>query len=304
MTVSDPSQHENVGLMIAALFLGAVLIAFAPIFVRVSEVGPVASGFYRAAIALPVLAWMASKQTRSEWPSKRLTRKDMLLLISAGFLLALDLGVWHISIAMTSVANATLFNNSAPIFVALASWIGGARLGRPFLFALFSSVAGMILLSSQGRPAIDNTSLIGDLLAIATGAFYGAYILVIWNVRQRASTTSCMLVSTFAAIPILLLFSFACGEKFIASSWRGWAILIGLALICHVGGQGLIARALAALPPASSAMVLLLQPVTAALIAWILFGEAQTPLQVFGIVLVLVGILVAQHSVWVRHDGQ
>ena len=289
--------------MLGALVLGAVLIAFAPVFVRISEVGPVASGFYRVAIALPVLALLMLRQETAPAPAgRRPAAVDLLLLAAAGVFLALDLGVWHISIQMTSIANATLFNNSAPIFVALAIWLGGGRLSRSFVLALAGAAGGMALLSAGGGGlAAQGDALIGDALAISTGAFYAAYILLLARVRRRVSTAVCMLVSTTAAVPCLLLFSLALGEPLRPVSWQGWATLAGLALVCHVAGQGLIARALAVLPVASSAMALLIQPVAAALLAWALFGERQTPVQILGIAAVLTGILVAQRSVWAGH---
>ena len=48
----------------------------------------------------------------------------------------------------------------------------------------------------------------------------------------------------------------------------GWTILLGLALISHAAGQGLIAYALAHLPATFSSVGLLLQPVVAAFFAW------------------------------------
>lgn len=288
--------------MLLALFLGAVLIAFAPILVRLSEVGPVASGFFRVALAFPILALMHASREATGRTRHGIAARDFLLLVAAGVFLALDLGIWHISIRMTSVANATLFNNSAPIFVALAVWIGGARLGRRFVLALGVAVAGMVLLSTGGRLQAGPGDLVGDALALSTGAFYAAYILIIADVRKRLPTGICMLVSTLAAIPFLFLFSRILGEVMLPLTWRGWAVLGALALVCHVAGQGLIARALAVLPTASSATALLVQPVAAALLAWLFFAETQGPVEIAGIGAVLFGIAIAQRSVWVDHD--
>lgn len=296
-TTGDSEKHQSNSrrIMLAALVFGAVLIAFAPIFVRLSEVGPVASGFFRVALAFPILMFLQlnSGNAKPSSPNGR----DVLLLIAAGVFLALDLGVWHISIRMTSVANATLFNNSAPIFVALATWIVGARLERGFLQALSVAIFGMALLSTGGSFDVEPGELLGDALAISTGAFYAAYILILSQVRQRVPTGLCMLVSTLAAAPFLLIISLALGEDVVPKTLMGWLVLVGLAVVCHVAGQSLIARALAVLPATSSSMTLMIQPVAAGLMAWMFFAEPMGPVQVVGMAAVLFGIVMAQRSV-------
>ena len=108
-------------LAVAALLAGAVAIAASPLFVKVSEAGPIATGFWRVALALPVLwAWSAIASREHHVASFAANRR---LMIAAGLLFAGDLAVWHWSIVLTTVANATLLANLAPIFVTLAVWV-------------------------------------------------------------------------------------------------------------------------------------------------------------------------------------
>jgi drug/metabolite transporter (DMT)-like permease len=92
---------------------------------------------------------------------------------------------------------------------------------------------------------------------------------------------------------LLLPVALISGERFLPASAAGWLPLVGLALIAQVGGQGLIAYAMAHLPATFSSVGLLLQPVVAATLAWIVLAEALTALAIAGGVLVLVGIRVA-----------
>ena len=114
-TIVRPERGAR--LAFAILLLGAVGIAFAPIFVRLSEVGPVATAFWRVCLAAPVLwLWMSASPPR---PGGR-TRKpeslrDYARLSLAGLFFAGDLAFWHWAIQFTSVANATLLANFAPI---------------------------------------------------------------------------------------------------------------------------------------------------------------------------------------------
>ena len=104
---------------LAALVLGAVLIAFAPIFVRISQTGPVATAFWRLALALPALWIWAGWEGRQGSD----TAASRSVLILAGLFFAGDLAVWHWSIQLTSVANSTLLANLAPIFVTIGAWL-------------------------------------------------------------------------------------------------------------------------------------------------------------------------------------
>src|SRR5689334_18035312 len=103
---------------VPALFLGATFIALSPIFVRLSDVGPTASAFWRVALAMPLL-WplvLASRRGHDAPP-------DWKWLLLAGAAFAGDLAFWHGSIRFTSVANATLLANLAAPFVTAALWI-------------------------------------------------------------------------------------------------------------------------------------------------------------------------------------
>ncbi len=73
-------------------------------------------------------------------------------------------------------------------------------------------------------------------------------------------------------------------------------MLLALALLSHVGGQSLIAYALAHLPAAFSSVSLLLQPVAAALLAWLILSEALGLLQGLGGAVVLAGIAIARRG--------
>src|SRR5881628_2684239 len=125
-----------------ALLLGATCIALSPIFVRVADVGPTASAFWRVALAAPLLWPLVALAPRASAP-----RPDWKLLLAAGFAFAGDLGFWHWSIQFTSVANSTLLANLASLFVTLAAWIFlGQRPTRLFLAGLVAALAGVALL--------------------------------------------------------------------------------------------------------------------------------------------------------------
>ena len=279
---------------LGALLLGATCIALSPIFVRVSEAGPTATAFWRVALAVPVLWVLYLLKTKAR--SQRYSGKWPLLL-AAGFAFAGDLGFWHTSIKLTSVANSTLLANLASIFVTLAAWMFlKHKPTRLFLAGLAAALIGVGLLVHTSL-SFSSTGLLGDALGVVTAMFYAGYILAVKGLRDRGETTLHLMAVT-STITALFLFpvALASGEQMLPSSAFGWWMLIGLALISHAAGQGLIAYALAHLPAAFSSVSLLFQPVMAALFAWLLLAEGLVPLQIAGGIVVLFGIYLARRG--------
>lgn len=279
------------------LMFGATAIAFAPIFVRLSEVGPTATAFWRVALAGPLLwLWLASS-TRSAGRRRRpQSIRDVAKLSLAGFFFAGDLIFWHWSMQFTSVANSTLLANFAPIFVTLGAWlIFKERFTRLFLLGGALSLAGAILLMADSL-TLGPDNLFGDALGLVTAVFYGSYILVIGWLRGTFATSTIMAYSTLATAVIVLPVALLSGEAFWPGSVTAWLVLIGLACVSHVGGQGMIAYALAHLPAAFSSVSLLVQPVLAALFAWLLLAEPLGSLQALGGAIVLTGIALASRG--------
>lgn len=208
-----------------------------------------------------------------------------------------DLGFWHASIQLTSVANSTLLANLASIFVTLAAWIFlRQRPSALFLAGLAAALAGVAMLV-QTSLAFSSTGLLGDALGVVTAVFYAGYLLAVKQLRDRGATTLHVMAVTSTITALLLLpVALASGERMLPATAYGWWILLGLALISHAAGQGLIAYALAQLPAAFSSVSLLFQPVMAALFAWVLLGESLVALQIAGGAIVLIGIYFARRG--------
>lgn len=280
---------------LAALIVGGAAIGGSPIFVRLSEVGPLATAFWRVALALLplLLVSLASRRKSAVQPSNL---SECFMLVLPGLFLATDLVTWHLSIHMTSVANATLLANLAPIFVAAIGWLFlGARITKLFLLGLATALVGIVTLKG-GLSGLANGDLRGDGLATVAALFYAGYILVIGRLRTRFDTLQIMVWSTAAATICLFPVAFMIEGVMLPPSLFGWLMLIGLAFISHAGGQVAITYALAYLPAAFSSLTLLLQPVVAAVLAWALLSETIGPLQAVGGAIVLAGILIARRG--------
>nr|WP_255695966.1 DMT family transporter [Shinella sp. NM-101] len=292
--VSPIAASRHARLALIALLAGGVAIGGSPIFVRLSEVGPMATAFWRVSLALlPFFLMSRMARQGDETPAGL---RDHLLLLLPGVFLALDLAAWHLSLHMTSVANATLLANLAPVFVTLGSWlVFRTRITPIFLSGLALALAGVIVLKG-GPTAISGGQLAGDATAIVAAFFYACYMLSLGHVRARFSTLRIMVWTTLSAAVCMLPAAFFLEGSMLPATLFGWSMLFGLAFISHVGGQGLVTYALAYLPTAFSSLTLLLQPVVAAILAWVLLAEPVGMTQAVGGAIVLLGILVARRG--------
>jgi drug/metabolite transporter (DMT)-like permease len=280
-----------------ALFAGAVAIGFSPIFVRLSELGPSATAFWRVTFAVPVLTlWLVGEnRRRTVAPPPRRTR-DWALLGLSGFFFAGDLAFWHWSIKATTVANATLLANFAPLFVTpVAYFMFGERFKPAFIGGMLLSIAGAALLMGQSL-TVSPEHIVGDVYSLITAMFYSGYVLVVTRLRTVFSTATIMTWTAILSALLLYPLATASGESLIAVTAFGWAILIALALFSHAGGQSLIAYALAHLPASFSSVGLLVQPAVASFLAWSVLGENLGGLQAAGGAVVLAGIVIARRA--------
>ena len=277
---------------VAALLAGATAIGLAPIFVRLSETGSTATAFWRVLLSVPFLGVWMRLEGKQRQPNLSRGGFDWRMLWP-GFLFAGDLAVWHVSIYWTSVANATLLANAAPIFVAVAAWLWlRERLRWTFAIGLVVALGGAVLVM-RASFAISAQHFRGDLLGVATALFYAGYQLSVKRLRATHPTGTIMFWSALVSAVALLPLSLALGETVMPTAARGWSVLLALALVSHVVGQGLIAWALAHGPASASSVSLFWQPVVSASVAWVVFGETMHATQAAGAVVVLVGIYLA-----------
>lgn len=278
----------------ASLLLGGVAISGSPIFVRLSEVGPISTAFWRVALALlPLGLFFIFRKDKGTAPE---SWRDRLMLMLPGVMLAINLAGWHLSIHMTSVANSTLLANLAPVFVTVFGWaLFRLPITRAFLTGLVIAAIGILVLKG-GPSALGGGALKGDLVATASAMFYAGYILSLGRLRSRFDTLRIMVWGSASAAACLLPAALVFESTLLPSSLYGWSIVLGVAFISHAGGQVLITYALAYLPPAFSSLTLLLQPVGASILAWWVLNEPIGVMQAAGGLIVLVGIAVARRG--------
>lgn len=291
------ADHSGQGKAALAALTGASLIGLAPIAIRLSEVGPHATNLWRFLFALPILAvWAAATRPI---PSGR----QILWLVAGGLLFGLEISLWAMALNLTTITNATLLVNLTPVFAALFGWFWlKERLSTPILVGVAVALIGAVTLalaraqSASGPAEAAAHGWIGDSISLLGALFYAAYLMIVRSIGKNVSVGAVMFWATLAAAAVSAVLSFALGETMLPQTWFGWALVIGLGLFVQIGGQGLIAYGVARLPIVISTVLLWMQPVVAAVLSWILFGEALSAVALFGAALVLAGIYVVQRS--------
>lgn len=277
-------------LPVIAVVLGNVALAFGPWLVRLADTGPVASAFWRLALAAPVL--LAAAALLGQRPAAQARGLWGLLLVS-GLAFAADLGAWHVGILQTTLANATLFGNAASlIFPIYGFLIARAWPSKTQGLALLLAGLGAALL--MGRSAeLSSTHLVGDLFCLAAGVLYAVYFITMARARTTMAPLPALAWSTIASAPPLLLVAIALGERIMPEAWGP---LVGLAIVSQLIGQGLMIYAIGHLSPLAIGIALLIQPVVAATIGWVVYDERLGMLDLTGAVLVAVALVMVRRG--------
>ena len=282
---SDTSAHRWAFL---ALLGGNVALAAGPFLVRHSGVGPIAAGFWRLALALPfllILAQIARQPVR--WPGRAIT----IAIALAAFFFASDLAAWHVGISLTKLGNATLFGNlSSFLFAAWGLWL--VRQWPSWVQALALALAALGCgLLMVGSAELSASHLRGDLLAALAGLLYTGYLIFVERTRSALAPLPLLVFASLFGAAMLLPAALVAREVIIPADWTA---LFALALCSQVIGQGLLVYALGHVPPLIVGVAMLTQPALSALLGYLYYDEALTPLDWLGAMLIVTALILVR----------
>ena len=283
------SEVDRAG--VAALIAGTAITAWSGVLARLLDVGPLAGGAWRMALAVPALAAWAKLSHGGQLGRAKL-RPSINLLILAGIAFAMNIGAFHISLTGTSVANAGFIGAVGPIITV----IGGAlffheRAGPRVALALGLALLGAWIMAGLVAPTRVG---FGDAFALCASVAYASYLLIIKRLRDRLDGATATLWSAAVSAVVLAAAAWLHGETLIPSSAFGWLIVALLAVLIHAMGQGLTSVAMGRAPVGLVALVILAQPPFSALAAWGVLGERMTPLQMAGGAVILAAVVLSR----------
>jgi drug/metabolite transporter (DMT)-like permease len=287
--ISMTTQKHNPLLSYLALTAGILCIGWSAVFVRWTDIPGPASAFYRMLIPAVLLAptWFFGQN------SARIDRRAVWIISLGGIFFALDLAFYNTAILRTTAANATLFGNYSPVVVGLLTWLAfgrkpSAKFWLGLLLALFGTAA--IVWTDLTAHAGFRT---GDLMALAAAVFFAVYLMVTERVRSSVSTLAFLRLAMVSSTIFLLVTNLAMGISLRVPVGRSWLALLALGLITQLGGYMALTYAMGHLPATVTSVTLLLQIPLTALLAAVLLGEKLNAYEIFGGLLVLAGVALA-----------
>ena len=191
-------------------------------------------------------------------------------------------------------------SNMPPIFTALGGWLFlGQRFDRRFLTGLAIAVGGATVLAlgdwlQPEEQLFGTMAIVGDGVALLSSVFYAGSFLLVEKLRQRLSTSAILVWRCAIGLAIAAPLVWVVDDSMFPISTTGWLAVFGLAVISEVMGHGLIVYSLKYFSSAFVTIVLLLEPVLAAAVAWFLFGEFLKPLNILSFILITAGIYLAK----------
>ena len=274
------------------LSLGAMLIGFAPIFVKLSSLSSFAIAFYRMFLTIPFL-FILNYAINRRYLFHVKNKSTIIYTALASLAFTTDLTLWHYSMNITSVSNATIIVNSAPIFVAVLSFIlFKEKLSIEFVTSFlitYIGIIGLIYFSNN----YTNGKVFGDILCMVAAFFYAVYLLVIAKLGRENSLNIIFYTTFFCCLFSTIPMVIGGGQVFPSSSSE-WINLLLLAVLCQFGGQYLITHAIGKISASEGSIGLLMQPITATILAAFLFNEILNITQIIFVFFALFGIYLAR----------
>jgi drug/metabolite transporter (DMT)-like permease len=276
-----------------AAALGALVIAFSAILVRLAEVSPSTAAFFRCLYALPALGLLALLERRRYGPPSSRERRLAWL---AGLFLAADLVFWHHCIAAVGAGLATVLANVQVVFVGLLAWMAlGERPSGRSVASVPVVLFGVVLISGAvGAGAYGADPALGALYGLATAVSYALFLLILRQGNADARRPAGALFdASLTAAGGSALAGVVIGDLDWVPAPESQAWLVLLALSSQVLGWLLISMSLPRLPALITSIVLMLQPVGAVLLGALLLSEAPSAVQLLGVLVVLGGVTAA-----------
>lgn len=270
--------------------IGASLLGTSPLFVRMSDIDSVATGFYRMLFAMPLLFIWMMMERKSNGPTV-FSKKSLSIIILAGIFFAFDLALWNWSIDHTAIVNSTLFNNTAVFFVPLIMWaFYGEKQSVRFITGVTAGLFGVYLMFQESfHISLDH--VVGDIVAIASGLMVGLYVIAVKEVRQNMSAGTLMFAISVPCVLGLALLTYLWGESFGPLTLRDGFSIFGQAVLVHTIGQGCLAYSMGRIPASYSALILLLAPVNAAVWGLLFYDESLSLMKTSGMIIIMLSIL-------------
>ncbi|MFM9084373.1 MAG: DMT family transporter [Actinomycetota bacterium] len=267
---------------VIAAVLAVAAWGVGPVLNKSMEVDTPAIVFYRMVVGVPMMVFMA--QRFGTGIDRRLLRITAL----PGVLFSLSFITGFASVKMTSIANATLVTNLQPVHVLLvAPKLFGERLRRNQLLLGAVSMAG-VLTVVLAAASTSGAKWTGDVMAAVNVVIWTGYFLLAKQRRVDGVDSWSFLAGVFLwASVVVLPFGGLASNDLGAMTTKDWLCVIGMALGPGIIGHGLMTWSQSHVDVTLASILGLLSPVISTALAWVVFGESLTFVQLIGATVVI-----------------
>lgn len=272
------------------LVVGAIIISFSAVFVKLTSVEPTVSAFYRMFFGALVLTVFVLVKREPLWFGWRTAS----VMVFAALCFAGDLFFWHRSILFVGPGLATLLANFQVFLLALAGFFWFREsLHWEILFAIPLAVIGLGLLVGADWFSLPEDYRIGIVLGLFTAFCYAAYILSLRASRISEIGPSSLgimaLISLYCALILAGLAGME-GQSLAIPSWQDTGILLAYGIVAQVMGWVMISRGMTKVGASQTGLILLLQPTFSFVWDIAFFARRFTLLEGCGAVIALTAI--------------
>lgn len=275
------------GAAVAHVALGALLLSFAAVWVRLAPVGPTAAGFYRMLVGGLVLLPIALARRERLWAGRR----ALGFVLAAGAFFTADLVFWHKSIHLVGPGLATILANFQVFLLAgFGIVVLRERLRWQFALAIPAALAGLLLLVGVDWTSLPAGYRAGVVLGLLTAIAYGSYLLVLRASQARAGRLEPLpnlMAICWVTTALLALVALGEGESLAIPDGRTAALLVGYGITAQVAGWLLISRGIPHVEAGRAGLLLLLQPSLAFVWDILFFSRPTDGMDVLGALLAL-----------------
>ena len=271
------------------IIVGVIGISLSSIFVKYSTAPSAVTAAWRLlwTVVLMTPVVIGKKTVRAEF--RQTDRKTVLLSCLSGLFLAVHFVLWFESLQHTSVASSTTIVCTEVIWVSLGFWLFlKGKLSGKAVAIIGVTLAGSALIAWADSSS--DAHLYGDILSLLSAVAVAVYMLIGRVVRKGASTTVYTYLVYSGCAAVLVVTCFVQGQGLM--DYRISAVIVGLllAIFSTILGHSIFSWCLKYFSPSFVSASKLCEPVVAAILAGILFGEELKPLQVVGGILILGGV--------------
>jgi drug/metabolite transporter (DMT)-like permease len=254
------------------LILGVFACSTSAVFIRLSSTNPVVLTAARLVVAIVMLSpvlWLELRRHRGSFTWAHMRRTHLPAVVIAAHLMA-----WTIGARLTPVAQSTLIVNLVPVALPFfLHWIAKERVNRAEVAGTLVAVLGLVTLSAKDA-LTGGGSLVGNAMCVLSMLLFALYVALARRNRDFPSMWLYMIPVYGQAALLCLVAALPWVGSFQFGSVRECSLVLALAAVPTVCGHSLLNAAIRGIRGQVVSLVNVSQFIFAAVMGYLLFGEA------------------------------